>query len=64
MLRLHYTIGYERYTISRGDDGLALSVDVDFTDRNARAQPAMAVARNDRLHAGVVLGQRQELPLR
>ncbi|MFN7979231.1 MAG: amidohydrolase family protein [Vicinamibacterales bacterium] len=40
-LRLHYVqkaIGYERYTVSRDRDGLALAADFDFTDRGGRVQ--------------------------
>src|SRR4051794_26130886 len=42
-LRLHYVqkpIGYERYTIVRDGDALALTSDFDFTDRGGRVQLA------------------------
>src|SRR5499427_5225898 len=42
-LRLHYVakpIGYERYSIATDGDGVALSSDVDFTDRGGRVQLA------------------------
>src|SRR3954465_13619742 len=43
VLRLHYVqkpIGYERYEIVRGDDGLSMTSDFDFTDRGGRVQLA------------------------
>jgi imidazolonepropionase-like amidohydrolase len=42
-LRLHYVqkpIGWERYTITRDGDALAMSSDFDFTDRGGRVQLA------------------------
>src|SRR4051812_12542106 len=43
VLRLHYVqkpIGYERYEIVRGEDGLSMTSDFDFTDRGGRVQLA------------------------
>jgi imidazolonepropionase-like amidohydrolase len=43
VLRLHYVqkpIGYERYQVVPDGDGLALTSDVDFTDRGGRVQLA------------------------
>src|SRR4051794_341334 len=43
VLRLHYVqkpIGYERYEIVRGQDGLSMTSDFDFTDRGGRVQLA------------------------